>query len=256
MEFHKSKFLFVLFHLLAILFWIGVGIVIGYFLFRNSCITTTPTSQQPGNGNNNQNALPDNKVVEKTTTDFVGNYVQATTPTGWKVVEYIDGNGTNMLSTGPVYKGLTGIEVQDANAKAVFNIKATYGIGGTDQCFAYYKFADWSQADYNTKNAKNQADFGVPAPIVDLTGIPYTSFSMLGLNFRRIGTNIYWDTVPNNNLFEAGSCAFDPMFPKFVGISFNVDGKKNTTYTWKIAVGTSNDDLLKLDGVLGTLKIK
>jgi len=184
-----------------------------------------------------------------------GNYVSATLPADWSIVEYKDGAGTTMLVSGPSYTGLTALEVLNSSSQTVFKLTAAYGIGGTDQCSTYAKFSDFNQADYNAHNIENVANFQTVIALVDVSGETFTNIDFLGLNVRRIGTTLYWDKVGGNEYFEPASCGLEPNFPTITTLNFFVDGNAQAGYQWKIVGSPTNDDLLMLDAVLSSLKV-
>jgi hypothetical protein len=223
--------------------------VVGYYLLKDKyeIVSTSKVVQ----------TKTENVVEQETpqTFDFVGSYVSATLPTDWSIVEHKDGAGTTMLVTGPSYTGLTALEVLNASSQSVFKLSAAYGIGGSDQCSTYAKFSDFNQADYSALNIQNVTNYQTVITLVDVSSEAFTKFDFLGLNVRRIGTTLYWDKVSGNEYFETASCGLDPSFPSITSLNFFVDGNAQTGYQWKVVGTPSNEDLLKLDSVLGSLKV-
>jgi len=187
--------------------------------------------------------------------DFKGQYVKGEVPNDWTIVEYQNGNGSDMLTEGVTYTGLTGLEVKNPAGTVVFKLKAVYGIGGAGGCSTYFKFADDSTVYYNGLVSDN-TEAGVAAPtIVDLQGLPYSPLSIFGTSTRRIGTNLYWDTVPAATYFEA-ACGMQENLFEFTNPQFSVGGgETHGTYQFTVLSSASVDDLETLDSILNSLTI-
>jgi hypothetical protein len=187
--------------------------------------------------------------------DYKGQYVKGQAPEDWTIVEYQNGAGSDMLTEGVTYTGLTGLEVKNPAAAVVFKLKAVYGIGGAGGCSTYFKFTDDSTVYYNSLVSEN-SEAGAAAPtIVDLQGLPYSALSIFGTSARRIGTNLYWDTVPAATYFEA-ACGMQENLFEFTNPKFSVGGgETHGTYQFTVLSSASVEDLETLDSILNSLTI-
>ncbi|HLD96395.1 MAG TPA: hypothetical protein VI794_01565 [Patescibacteria group bacterium] len=187
--------------------------------------------------------------------DYKGQYVKGEVPKDWTVVEYQNGNGSDMLTEGVTYTGLTGLEVKNPAGDVVFKLKAVYGIGGAGGCGTYFKFADDSAVYYNGLAADN-TEVGMAAPtIVDLQGLPYSALSIFGTSARRVGTNLYWDTIPAATYFEA-ACGMQETLFEFTNPQFGVGGgETHGTYYFTVLGSASVEDLEALDSILNSLAV-
>jgi len=136
---------------------------------------------------------------EDTSIAITGDIVSATIPEGWNLVEYMDGDGTTMLSGG-TYTGLTGLKIFNPQNENVFSLEAVSGIGFVG-CGDYAKFNDESEA-YFQEQVNNNSEAGVEMEIHDYTSTPYAEFDWLGTTMRRITDLYYYDTLEGNNYFE------------------------------------------------------
>lgn len=178
---------------------------------------------------------------------FIGDYLEATLPTDWSIVEYENGAGSDMISTG-TYVGLTGFEVRNPDDDMVFKMKAVHGIGGVASCEDYFKFTDDNSVYYN-QVVSDSAVHGVTPVIVDYTSTSYTSFTFLGLDVRRIGKKLFWDSETGATYFEA-ACDLSYSVWNLTGVSFTADGSASSAYMWEIDSTTTDAELLKMDDIL------
>lgn len=185
---------------------------------------------------------------------FTGTYVDGQHPEGWTIIEYVDGNGTNMMVEGITYIGLTGLKVVAPGSKDVFTMKAVSGIGGTDACQEYYKFSDSSEA-YYTDVVDRSAVSGVIPTVVDLTSQTYTYFEFFGLRTRRINTDLYWDTSSSTTTFDA-ACGIGAEFWWFDELQFKADGMNTSGYELTIDGTSTSAEKITLDGILYSLEAK
>ena len=189
--------------------------------------------------------------------NFSGDYLLAEDiATGWSIVEYVNGAGSDMLVSGVTYVGLTGLEVKNASDVVVFKMEGVNGIGGTDYCGEVFQFSD-SSATYvqDTYDASVALGQGTPL-IVDLSGDTYAAYEFLGTNIRRIDYDLYWDTSTAGS-FDA-ACGIAAGVRKLTTISFEgTQGAITDTldsYSFDIPATVSSSDLLLLDQVLENLE--
>ena len=188
---------------------------------------------------------------EEVLSTITGEFITAEVPENWTVTEYYDGDGTDTLTAGVVYTGLTGITIANPDGDVVFTLSAMYGIGGTEACEDFYQFADTSDTYYDEVVATNALD-GSPAPtIIDLSAVDHTAFDFLNKSVRRVDTDLYWDKTPGAVNFDA-ACGIYFGAWELTDISFDADGDAKHTYHPEVAVGTPEDELLILDDILAS----
>lgn len=141
------------------------------------------------------------ELLEDTIETVTGDAITAEVPGGWDIIEYMDGDGTDMVvGGGTTYTGLTGVEIVNADDEVVFRMKAVDGIGFVG-CGDYAIFEDDNDSYYQEQvNANNEV--GTTMTEHDYTNATYSEFEWLGTTIRRIGSTYYYDTVEGNNYFE------------------------------------------------------
>lgn len=182
---------------------------------------------------------------------FTGKYISATLPTGWRIEEYENGQGSKMLTSGLKYTGLTGLKVFKQDSE-MFSMQAVYGLGFAG-CPNYAKFKDESITYYQQIVSDNEV-VGEQLNINDFTTSPYTEFKWLGLPFRRVDKTYVYDTKPGNQYFES-TCVFTLVsFPDIT--LFKADGNfESSAYDFGATDSASQQDLLLIDGILESMKI-
>lgn len=197
----------------------------------------------------NDSSEPDEDEDQSNT--FTGSEITGEYPDGWKIVEYTNGNGTDMLVAGPTYTGLTGIKVYAPGNKLVFEMKAVAGIGGTDACDKYYKFSDSSGTYYSDVVARSTA-MGITPTVVDLTSSTYAEFTLFDRKTRRINKDLYYDIDSTTSAFDA-ACGIDYSFWSFSTLKFKADGTDSSAYTPEVKTSTTSSELTTLDVILDSL---
>lgn len=186
-----------------------------------------------------------------TTTTFTGDTVSATLPQGWSMQEYYNGQGTEYLSEGPDYNGLTGIKIFNTSNTSMFYFAAVNGIGFAG-CSEYYAFADDNPA-YRAQAQASADEMGEPMSIVNFNNMPYFQYEVFGRTVRRIATKIYLDAEEGNNYFEA------PCFNvivTFEGLSFTDEtNQKYEAYFYGFNTTITGEELLKVDDILKSMKV-
>ena len=214
---------------------------------------------QTNNKNENNSEMNSQETHEQemqeqssSTTAFRGRKISAILPQGWTITEYFNGNGSSMLTAGSMYQGLTGIEITNASNVVIFKIEAVSGVGGVDACSEYYKFADNSTQYYN-KVLSDAQTVGLNVNVIDLSTQVYSEFTLLNKNFRRIGNNLYWDTISTNDTFDA-ACGIESHIIQFPCLTFSVNGIENHGYQFSIENSPNEQDLSVLDDILNSIQ--
>jgi hypothetical protein len=187
---------------------------------------------------------------ETTTTSFTGTYVTAELPEGWTIVEYTDGEGSDMLVEQP-YTGLTGLKVFTPDSVEAFSLRAVDGIGGIDACGEYYQFPD-DNPSYLSDMQDLATDVGMDLTITPFGAGDYTEFELFGIPVRRVGYDLYKDRYPGNEFFEA-ACGINE-FMQIDQLTFTGGSYESHTYGESIGGLLNNGELLTLDGILASIE--
>lgn len=249
--------------IVAIFLSISAGVLatlllIKYTSFASSFIGTAEDAQQEqaedatdtadAEATETQNATP-------TTETWTGDYLTATVPTDWYIVEYTTEAGSDMLMDGTSYSGLVAFRVFDENDTEMFYTKGVDGIGGTLGCDNTYDFGDTS-ANYLAHGNDLTNLVGTTPSVVDMTSATYVEYMLLGQLVRRVGTDIYRDAYPTESGFNT-ACGIDGGFVELtsLGHTRTLSGVTDTNYTyaWQIIGTPSAAELLELDSVLESL---
>jgi len=188
---------------------------------------------------------------------YSGTAIDAETPTGWSIVEYFDGAGSDMLVGGVVYDGLTGIEVKHGTV-VIFSLKAVNGIGGISACSEVVEFSDTSPT-YISDTISEAATAGITTTVIDHTTTTYSEFLIFSNRMRRISHDLYWDMDMTNHSFET-NCGLDgTAFPAY-GLEFVTDPGTaieltNTTYWYEMNAAATSAELNTLETILGTITV-
>lgn len=247
----KMSWLYIAVIAMAVVALVLVGFIAYTEIFKES---TPDSSSDEGSEGEGMEEVPLEGVgvEEETMGTFEGDAVTAELPEGWSIVEYFGGDGTDMLTDGVVYTGLTGLEIMTPGEGAAFTLKAVYGIGGVDACKEYYQFAD-NSTDFYDMIVETSAENGVVPTIVDYTETEYTEFTFLGMSMRRIGQEIFNDNAEDDEYFQAG-CGMTHNLWTPEGLSFAADGEEYGTYQWDINDEADEAILLELDAILGSMQ--
>lgn len=192
-----------------------------------------------------------------TTSPYAGTYLSGVLPTGWRIVEYTNNTGSDMLMDGTVYSGLVGLKVFNQNDVEMFHIKAVDGIGGTEGCDTVYRFSDSDQAYIDHGNDWTLATGIVPSNVVDLTNSTYTEYELLGWEVRRVGDDLYRNMNPNLPGFNP-ACGID-VHLTITNLAYyrqtpNGPAMANTYYM-AISDTVDSSQLEELDEVLESLSV-
>lgn len=194
----------------------------------------------------------DSQEDEVNLQDFDGDFVTGEVPSDWQIIEYVDGDGTSMLATSISYEGLTALRVLNGTGDEVFYMGAVSGIGGTDACDEFYKFAD-TDPDYEDQIVDNSSDLFVTTTVIDLTGQDYTEFDLFGVRARRVGDELYKDSTESADTFDT-SCGISHAFWWMDEVSFTVDGSESYSYQVYISGNPPEAELEVLDDILDSLE--
>lgn len=262
----KGKGLSIIFIILGALILLGGAAYAGYY-YANS---------QPANEEESTSDIPEQEEGEEqndeeesvvpVSSEFVGDYVTAEVPDGWSIVEYVDGDGSNMLVGQTDYQGLTGLSVLTDEDEEVLKVYAVMGIGGIDICSTVAKFSDTPQAYINAINALTtdynlSSDPDEPMPVVNVIGDhEYTEFSFIDFRGRRVDTDLYWNDLDNVNVNEFHSlCGLSAGVLSFETLSFEYDSgmgfDTGNSYSVKIMGDPSEEILLLLDDVMSSVTL-
>ncbi len=182
------------------------------------------------------------------TETFTGDYLTAEIPVGWDIIEYEDGDGTDMVASGVDFVGLTAFEVLNYGGEIVFRMYAVYGIGGIDACDEYVQFEDFNEDDYDDI-VESSAFVDTVTELVDYTDVEYTEFTFLGLRVRRVEKELFWDTIEGETYFEP-ACNISYAVWNLEGLVFSDGDMDSSAYMWEVSDTATEEELLKLDEIL------
>jgi hypothetical protein len=206
------------------------------------------------------------EVEEAQTVEFSGDYIAAEIPQGWEIIEYEDGFGSDALMEMTDYEGLTGISISTDSGDEILKVYAVMGIGGTNLCSTVAQFSDTPQAYIGEINQRT-TDFNVgttpqePMPVVvQIADEDYTAFEFIDFRGRRVGTDLYWNDLDNDNPNEFHPlCGLDAAVLNFETLSFIYDSGFGTEeanlYSVEIVGQPSEADLLLLDSVMDSIEV-
>jgi hypothetical protein len=258
----KLTIFFIILFLVLLLF--GAGVYAGYFFANSGCFVS---NTQKNSYSSEQDEFEIDEAEEKEEIEYLGTYIDTTLPEDWEVVEYMDGEGSDMLVSGSTYSGLTGLGIFDEEENEVFKLYAVDGIGGIEVCSEVAKFPDTPQSyiekindltiDYN---ANTDADTAMPV-VVDINIGEYTSFNFIDYVGRRVDDTYYWNGLENANPSEFHPlCGMSGSFLVFKTLSFELDndGFKSLGYSYgyELVKDLSEEKLLILDSVMNSIVLK
>jgi hypothetical protein len=91
-----------------------LGIIIGCLLIYVAYLTDLikiPFLDKANTNMQTEETVDDTTIVKTQTQTFIGEAVTATLPKGWSIQEYFNGEGSDMLTEGVTYTGLTGLKI-------------------------------------------------------------------------------------------------------------------------------------------------
>jgi hypothetical protein len=259
----KKKWLPILVILLSILFLTVTGyIVYKEFFEKEDVVDNTPevneTTDEPNIedpdvcevGEEDCEDEEEEEVVQSNS--FEGEVITATLPSDWSIIEYFDGDGTESLP-GEMgnYYGLTAIDIINPDNLQVFTIQAVSGIGFVG-CPNYALFEDDNPA-YQSEQESISNEMGETLNVTDYTDKQYTEFEFLGVTFRRIGDQYFYDTQEGNNYFEP-PCVEGLL--TLEGLYFtDEDGYKYEAYFYGATEDATESDLVIVDQILESVEL-
>lgn len=265
----KKKWLHVLVIALAVLFISVVGYIV-YKEFVKDDTTPKENDTQITQDDDSQNSdetdlTEDNDAVcevgeedcddeetQESSTTFEGEVISAQLPTGWRIVEYFNGEGTESLPEEMgTYTGLTAIDIINPENLQVFSIQAVSGIGFAG-CPSYPLFKDDNES-YRLVQENVSDEMGDTINITDYTDAEYVEFEFLGVTFRRIGDKYFYDTQEGNNYFEP-PCVEGLL--TLEGLYFtDDDGYKYEAYFYGPTEDSTPEDLIIVDEILDSIEL-
>lgn len=234
------------------------SLIVGISLWKSSENTTSSDSEDDYDAEhfdwddyweeNEEETTDEVESEPPTIVQFTGTYITAELPEEWAIVEYVDGEGSDMLAEQP-YIGLTGLKIFTPNDDEAFWLKAVSGVGGVDACSTYYSFPDDNPA-YQSQMQDLADELGMPMTIVEIP--EHDSFyDFLGIWVKRVGYDLYKDRVPGNTFFEA-ACGINELM-EISQLTFIAGGYESHTYSESISSGLSSAELVTLDGILESM---
>jgi hypothetical protein len=248
--------------ILNLLLAIVTIVLLGYIAYRNGYINldnilNTPEEtvdievdieEERGEEEGEQPVEENQKDTEKPVVldTFEGETLSAVLPEGWEIIEYFDGEGTDMIDPGTSYTGLTGIQILNKREE-VMKIEGVSGIGFVG-CQELPRFTDSSPEYEQEQEELNEEIMEEEIEYLDYTDIPYSEFNWFEKKFRRIQTALYYDTVEDNDYFEP-QC--EVSFFRLENLGFeDADGYPGDTYMYTISQEATEEELRLLDQIL------
>ncbi len=183
---------------------------------------------------------------------FVGKYIKADLPTGWKIVEYENGDGTTMLDSMSKWEGLTGLQITKGG-KEIMRMEAVSGIGFEGGCRELPRFKDYS-SEYEAEMIKFAEEMGEKTEILDLTNKENSEFEWLKVRVRRVSNILYQDSVEGKEYFEP-PCDLYKIIPT-EGPYFKAVGYDYVNhYIHEISSSATTSELKDLDGILRSMEL-
>jgi hypothetical protein len=246
--------------ILNLLLAIVTIVLLGYIAYRNGYINldnilNTPEETvdievdiEEERGEEEQPVEENQKDTEKPVVldTFKGETLSAVLPEGWEIIEYFDGEGTDMIDPGTSYTGLTGIQILNER-EGMMKIEGVSGIGFVG-CQELPRFTDSSPEYEQEQEELNEEIMEEEIEYLDYTDIPYSEFNWFEKKFRRIQTALYYDTVEDNDYFEP-QC--EVSFFRLENLGFeDADGYPGDTYMYTISQEATEEELRLLDQIL------
>ncbi len=234
--------------LLCILF-----LAVGYYLVFTLKVFRKSTNEQETyndvTGQDTESELENNGNVEFIL--FEGEHISASLPTSWRIEEYVDGQGSTMLTPGETYSGLTGLKIYKEDT-LLFSMQAVSGLGFSG-CPNYARFPDESKEYYEQTLIDNEVS-GQELNIQDFTSSSYSEFEWLGVSFRRVGNTYVYDTISGNDYFES-SCVFT-LVSFYDLTTYRIDGKYGSSaYDFGATQSATTSDLETIDDILDSMAL-
>jgi hypothetical protein len=167
-------------------------------------------------------------------------------------VEYLDGEGSEMLYPGTAYSGLTGVEILHDN-DVVMKIEGVSGIGFVG-CRELPRFEDSSTEYEQMQQELNNETGEEDIKYLDYTDVAYSEFQWFNKKYRRVGEALYYDTVEDDEYFQP-QC--EVSFFRIEDLGFEMDKEyTGDTYMYTISPETTQTQLSTLDQILISMTTK
>lgn len=253
----KSTLLPLIFVLLLLIFLVGIYYlvfelnILDRFTNKNTDNDTVNTQQEEDNQEEDVQEDENQQQDTPQLTLFQGKFVSTNLPEGWTVVEYSDGDGSDMLTPGVGYVGLTGLKIFKEETELFF-MQAVSGLGFAG-CPQYAKFSD-ENPDYYAQILEDNEVSGQTLTLSDYTNTKYEEFNWFNTPFRRINTSYVYDTELGNSYFEPPCVPTLVSFPNV--LEYYMDGDTHTTtFDYGVIEGATEADLLVIDQILSDMKV-
>ena len=183
---------------------------------------------------------------------YNGEAIRAKLPSGWKIIEYFDGEEAPSLYDSMInYLGLTGIEISSSDERNVFSIQAVADIGLLG-CPTYPEFEDSSQEHLEEKRAQSE-ELGDIFDVIDYKDSEYIEIDFLGTTIRRMGGQYFYDTKPGNEYFEP-LCVERIITLEELNFT-DEDGNIYQSYIYGPTEDSTEEDLLIIDDILESVEV-
>ena len=201
-----------------------------------------------------------------TSSEYMGEYITAELPESWQIIEYENGDGSDMLMGETEYIGLTGISILTDEEEEVFQVYAVMGIGGIDVCTTVGKFSDTpdtyiDEVNNLTIEYNSYVQDPEPMPVVnEITDEEYVEVSFLDYRGRRVEGEIYWNDLDNVNQEEFHPlCGLPSQVLVFESLLFEYGGPSGfdvgNSYAVRIVGDPSEEVLLILDQIISSITL-
>ncbi len=183
--------------------------------------------------------------------EYRGSSFSTIVPSGWRVVEYLDGEGADMLFEDAQYSGITALRVFNGS-REILTMEGVSGIGFIG-CPQLARFSDYSPS-YEKEQEDMNAEAMMEMEILDYTNTEYSAFRWFEKNFRRVDKVLFHDVVPN----KLGEEYFEPQCEIMIlpidefGYTDSY-GYESNAYMYRINENATEDELMKLDDILGKM---
>jgi hypothetical protein len=233
----KKPLLIALFVLLGL---VGLSLAIYFLYFQDDSID----KESPKN--NRYEELEDGYAL------YTGDVISAKLPSGWRIIEYLDGKNASSLDTAVNnYSGLTGIEILSDDSRTVFSFQGVSNIDFS-MCPTYPQFKDSSQEHLEEKRAQSE-DLGDMFDVIDYKDSEYVEIALLGRRVRRMGGQYFYDTKPDNEYFEP-LCVERVLTLDELHFT-DEQGNKYQTYAYGPTENSTEEDLLIIDEILESIEV-
>lgn len=182
---------------------------------------------------------------------FEGEIIEAIIPGEWTIVEYLDGEGTDMLPTYTSFDGLTGLEIYHGEKK-IMELLAAWAVG-FPECPELVIFSD-TDPNYVSDIEQMAVEYDSETLITDYSDYDYSSFDWFGANFRRVGYVLYSDSTDTRDTFDT-QCQTSVVYLPLLSFK-DGDGESGSVYFYYIYEDATPEELTMLDGILASMLVR